>query len=76
VVADPQASYFGAQLDETALVPAEGAQLGETRFDDWLSQPTAPPADQVGGNAGRPSSPAPSHSVASARRGAASVTRN
>jgi uncharacterized protein YbjT (DUF2867 family) len=75
VVADPQASYFGARLDETALVPAEGAQLGETRFDDWLSQPTAPPADQVGGNAGRPNSPAPSQSVASARRGAASVTR-
>jgi uncharacterized protein YbjT (DUF2867 family) len=76
VVADPQASYFGAQLDETALVPAEGALLGETRFDDWLSQPTALPPGQVGGDAGRPSSPAVSQSVASARRGAGSVTRN
>ena len=66
VVADPQASYFGAQLDETALVPGDGAQLGETRFDDWLSQPTAATPNQVLGDAGRPSSPAPSQSVASA----------
>ncbi len=51
VVADPQALYFGARLDESTLVPAEGARLGETRFDDWLSQP---PAGQLSGDAGRP----------------------
>jgi len=36
VVADPQARYFGARLSERALLPADGAQLGPTRFDDWL----------------------------------------
>jgi uncharacterized protein YbjT (DUF2867 family) len=39
VVADPQARYFGAALTERTLVPGEGAQLGETRFEDWLRQP-------------------------------------
>ena len=38
VVADPQARYYGAQLSERTLVPGDGAQLGATRFDDWLSQ--------------------------------------
>jgi hypothetical protein len=38
VVADPQARYFGAALDEGALVPAAGAGLGEIRFADWLAQ--------------------------------------
>jgi uncharacterized protein YbjT (DUF2867 family) len=49
VVADPQALYFGARLDESTLVPAEGARLGETRFDKWLSQPAPPPAGQTQG---------------------------
>jgi len=39
VVADPHARYFGAELTERSLVPGEGAQLGEIRFDDWLRQP-------------------------------------
>ena len=38
VVADPEALYFGAVLAERTLVPEEGAMLGETRLDDWLSQ--------------------------------------
>src|SRR5215469_10767793 len=38
VVADPQARYFGARLSERDLLPGDGAQLGPTRFDDWLSQ--------------------------------------
>jgi uncharacterized protein YbjT (DUF2867 family) len=37
VVADPQARYFGARLSERALLPGDGAQLGPTRFGDWLS---------------------------------------
>jgi uncharacterized protein YbjT (DUF2867 family) len=37
VVTDPQARYFGARLTERALLPGDGAQLGPTRFDDWLS---------------------------------------
>jgi uncharacterized protein YbjT (DUF2867 family) len=39
VVADPDARYFGAKLNENSLLPGEHAQLGETRFEDWLSQP-------------------------------------
>jgi uncharacterized protein YbjT (DUF2867 family) len=38
VVADPDARYFGAKLGERSIVPGEGARLGETRFEDWLSQ--------------------------------------
>jgi uncharacterized protein YbjT (DUF2867 family) len=38
VVADPDARYFGAKLSETMLLPGAHAQLGETRFEDWLSQ--------------------------------------
>jgi uncharacterized protein YbjT (DUF2867 family) len=39
VVADPQSRYFGAMLSEHMLVPAEGARLGEVRFQEWLGQP-------------------------------------
>ena len=38
VVADPQARYFGARLSERSLLPGDGAQLGATTFDDWLSR--------------------------------------
>jgi uncharacterized protein YbjT (DUF2867 family) len=38
VVADPDARYFGAALHERTLVPDGEARLGETRFNDWLSQ--------------------------------------
>ena len=37
VVADPHARYFGARLSERALLPGDDAQLGPTRFDDWIS---------------------------------------
>ena len=39
VVADPQSRYFGAMLDERTLVPADGARLGEIRFQEWLGHP-------------------------------------
>jgi uncharacterized protein YbjT (DUF2867 family) len=39
VVADPHARYFGATLDARTLVPADGARLGEIRFQEWLGQP-------------------------------------
>jgi uncharacterized protein YbjT (DUF2867 family) len=39
VVADPGARYFGALLGERTLVPADGARLGEVRFQEWLSLP-------------------------------------
>jgi uncharacterized protein YbjT (DUF2867 family) len=38
VVVDSHAPYYGAELDERTLVPAAGARLGETRFNDWLTQ--------------------------------------
>jgi hypothetical protein len=38
VVTDPQARYYGVELSERTLVPGDDARLGETRFDDWLSQ--------------------------------------
>jgi uncharacterized protein YbjT (DUF2867 family) len=41
VVVDPHARYFGAELAERALVPAGPAQLGVTRFTQWLDQPMA-----------------------------------
>jgi len=37
VVADPHARYFGTELSERSLVPEDGALIGETLFEDWLS---------------------------------------
>jgi uncharacterized protein YbjT (DUF2867 family) len=39
VVADPDARYFGTTLTNDSLLPGENAQLGETRFEDWLGVP-------------------------------------
>jgi uncharacterized protein YbjT (DUF2867 family) len=36
VVADPEARYFGARLRERTLVPADGARLASTTFEEWL----------------------------------------
>ncbi|HKV47207.1 MAG TPA: SDR family oxidoreductase [Candidatus Acidoferrales bacterium] len=41
VVADPQARYAGAKLDERTLLPGKNARLGQTRFEAWLAQPAA-----------------------------------
>ncbi len=41
VVADPHALYFGYELAERTLMPGDNAQLGATRFDDWLSMTVA-----------------------------------
>jgi uncharacterized protein YbjT (DUF2867 family) len=38
VVADPNARYYGVQLSERTLVPADDARLGETRFETWLAK--------------------------------------
>src|SRR5215471_14517495 len=40
VIADPHARYFGAALDERALLPGDEAELGLIRFDDWLGRTT------------------------------------
>ena len=51
VIADPNALYSGARLSERTLVPGNNAQLGETRFETWLTQPAAqiPSAPQATG---------------------------
>lgn len=36
VISDPHARYYGIQVSERTLVPDNDAQLGATRFDDWL----------------------------------------
>jgi uncharacterized protein YbjT (DUF2867 family) len=38
VVPDPDAPYFGARLHRRSLVPDENAELGVTRYEDWLSR--------------------------------------
>ena len=40
VITDPHAPYYGAELHERSLVPAAGARLAKTRFDDWMTQST------------------------------------
>ena len=57
VIADPHAQYFGTELSERSLVPTSEAQLGETRFEDWLrrsanqaSQPAAAASTVAGGS--------------------------
>jgi uncharacterized protein YbjT (DUF2867 family) len=38
VTADVHARYFGAELDDSSLIPSDGARIAPTRFEDWLSQ--------------------------------------
>src|SRR6267378_7000248 len=38
VVADPDARYSGAKIDERTLVPGKDARLGATSFETWLTQ--------------------------------------
>jgi len=41
VVTDPKARYYGVEVSEKTLIPADDARLGETRFEIWLSQSAA-----------------------------------
>jgi len=41
VVADPQARYYGALLEERTLIPGDDARISGTRFDDWMTRHTA-----------------------------------
>ena len=40
VISDPHARYYGIAVSERTLVPNDDARLGETRFEDWLTQST------------------------------------
>jgi uncharacterized protein YbjT (DUF2867 family)/nitrite reductase/ring-hydroxylating ferredoxin subunit len=56
VIADPHASYFGAAPGERSLVAGDEAELGATRFDEWLVrtvQPTLNPDAQLADGGGR-----------------------
>ncbi|MFK4805123.1 SDR family oxidoreductase [Microbacterium sp. ZW CA_36] len=41
VVRDDSAPYYGAQIEERTLLPVEGAEIFDTRLEDWL--PLNPP---------------------------------
>ncbi len=41
VITDPHARYFGTELTEDSIVPIGDVELGEIRFEDWLSRSTA-----------------------------------
>jgi uncharacterized protein YbjT (DUF2867 family) len=38
IVTDVHARYFGIELNDKSLTTGDGARLGTTRFNDWLSQ--------------------------------------
>jgi uncharacterized protein YbjT (DUF2867 family) len=38
VISDPHGRYYDIEVSERALVPDNSAQLGETRFESWLTQ--------------------------------------
>ena len=46
VVSDPRARYYGVEVSERTLIPADAAQLGETHVVDWLRQTTGRCRDQ------------------------------
>jgi uncharacterized protein YbjT (DUF2867 family) len=49
VIQDPHARYFGAEVDDATLVPADisRARLGQVRFADWLGQPVPVPVSAL-----------------------------
>ena len=52
VVTDPHARYYGVEVSERTLVPGDGARLGQTRFETWLSQQTQSTKPQPARKAG------------------------
>jgi uncharacterized protein YbjT (DUF2867 family) len=40
VIADPNALYSGAKINDRTLVPENNARLGETRYETWMDQTT------------------------------------
>ena len=47
VVADQNALYSGASINDRTLVPGDNVRLGETRFEVWLSQSAKPITEVV-----------------------------
>ena len=42
VTTDPHAPYYGIAVSQRTLLPGDHAQIGNTRFDDWLQNAQAP----------------------------------
>ena len=42
MIGDSHARYFGTGLDERSLLPGDEADLGGTRFDEWLDRTAHP----------------------------------
>jgi uncharacterized protein YbjT (DUF2867 family) len=68
VVRDPRARFFGAEVDDSSLLPGAGASLAATRFDEWLARSMErayatlrPPTPRMAemANAATPHDPAP-----------------
>jgi uncharacterized protein YbjT (DUF2867 family) len=49
VITDPHGLYYGIEVSEKALVPGDGARLGETRFEAWLRRETSPKTESAAG---------------------------
>jgi uncharacterized protein YbjT (DUF2867 family) len=41
VIVDPQARYWGIDIEERTLIPGDGAALFDTRFADWILESAA-----------------------------------
>jgi uncharacterized protein YbjT (DUF2867 family) len=50
VIADPRARYFGAELSERTLLPGDGARIGTTSLQQWLSRQTTQRQDVRAGS--------------------------
>jgi uncharacterized protein YbjT (DUF2867 family) len=38
VIADPQATYYGAVMGSRGIAPGANARLGPTRFEEWFKR--------------------------------------
>lgn len=52
VIADPHALYSGAHVSLRTLMPDNNAQLGETRFETWVSRSAIQPFGKAQGRLG------------------------
>ena len=41
VIADPQATYYGAAMGSRGIAPATNPRIGPTRFEEWFSRAAA-----------------------------------
>jgi uncharacterized protein YbjT (DUF2867 family) len=41
VITDPQARYFGTEVNDRSLTPGENPRVGKTHFSEWLSRSNA-----------------------------------